>query len=266
MTTAATATAGHDLASPIDPDRFAPPSLAQRARELLAIREPARLALGARRLAATPCGTSRPVLTLPGLGATDASMAPIRRYLASRDHDAQGWGLGRNDGDVESLIERATPVAVDLAERAGRPINLLGWSLGGVLAREIARDRPDIVHRVATFGTPLTGPRHTAAVLAYSDEQLDQVDALIRQREQRPITRPVLAIYSRNDGIVDWRTCIDRTSPHVIHRRAKGTHLAMGLDPDVWRWTAEWFADRAAGHRPVVDHDTANTLPARPSP
>ena len=257
MTTAATATTDHgcdhDLAAEIDPELFAPPPFAQRARELLAVREPARLAFGAPRLAATPRGMSRPLLTLPGLGATDTSMAPIRRYLASRDHDARGWGLGRNDGDVESLIERATPVAADLAERAGRPINLLGWSLGGVLAREIARDRPDIVHRVATYGTPLTGPRHTAAVAAYSDEQLDQVDALIQEREDRPITPPVLAIYSRNDGIVDWRTCIDRTSPHVTHRRASSTHLAMGVDPDVWRWTAEWFADEAeaAGDPPL---------------
>ena len=252
-TSTATATTRHDLAAEIDPALFAPPPFAQRARELLAVREPARLALGAPRLAATPRGTSRPLLTLPGLGATDTSMAPIRRYLASRDHDARGWGLGRNDGDVESLIERATAVAADIAERAGRPINLLGWSVGGVLAREIARDRADIVHRVATYGTPLTGPRHTAAVAAYSDEQLDQVDALIREREDRPITPPVLAIYSRNDGIVDWRTCIDRRSPHVTHRRASSTHLAMGVDPDVWRWTAEWFADEAeaAGHRPL---------------
>ncbi len=234
-----------ELSAEVNPGDFAPPPYAQRARELLGLREPARLALGARRLASTPRGTARSLLTLPGLGATDASMAPIRRYLASRNHDAHGWGLGRNNGDVESLIERTTPVAVELAERSGRAINLLGWSLGGVLAREIARDRPDVVHRVATYGTPLTGPRHTAAVAAYSDDRLDDVDDLIREREQRPITRPVLAIYSRNDGIVDWRACIDRTSPDVTHRRARSSHLAMGLDPDIWRWTAEWFADEA---------------------
>ena len=234
-----------DFTPDIGDEPFSIPSRTQRAREFLVVREPSRLALQAGRLARTPRGDGRPLLAIPGFGSTDASMLPLRRYLAARSHDTQGWGLGRNNGDVEALLERSLVVAAGLAEQARRPINLVGWSLGGVLARELARERPDIVHRVATYGTPLTGPRHTAAAQVYTDDQLLGIDTMIAEREGRTIERPILAIYSRNDGIVDWRTCIDNQTPEVTHRQSTSTHLGMGIDPDVWRWTAEWFAESA---------------------
>lgn len=234
---------------------FAIPPPLQRARELLVTREPARLALQASRLATTPRGAGRPLLAIPGFGATDTSMLPIRRYLATRSHDTHGWGLGRNNGQVEALLDETIPVAARLADLAEQPINLLGWSLGGVIAREVARDRPDLVNRIATYGTPLTGPRFTAAAGAYTSRQLDDVDALIRERQQRPIRRPILAVYSHNDGVVDWRTCIDREHPRVTHRRSTSTHIGMGIDPDVWRWTAEWFAAL-----PVLDSRSEDEL------
>ena len=230
---------------------FSIPSRMQRARKFLIVREPSRLALQVGRLVRTPKGDGRPLLAIPGFGATDASMLPLRRFLAARSHDTRGWGLGRNDGDVEALLERTLVVAAGFADRAQRPINLVGWSLGGVIAREVARDRPDIVNRVATYGTPLTGPRHTAAAQVYTEDQLVGIDALISEREGRPIERPVLAIYSLNDGIVDWRTCIDDQTAEITHRQSTSTHLGMGIDPDVWRWTAEWFAESPSAGQPT---------------
>ncbi len=231
---------------------FAIPSWTQRSRELLVARELPRVLLSVPSLVRAPHGDGRILLTIPGFGAGDASLLPIRRFLSARQHDTRGWGLGRNTGDAELLLDKSLRVAQRLAHDSGKPVNLVGWSLGGVIAREIARDQPDIVHRIATIGTPLTGPRHTVASRSYSPEQLDHIDAIIEQRRPRPIQRPVLAVYSRNDGVVDWRTCIDNDTEGLNHHRSSSTHIGMGIDPDVWIQLAHWFA-------------TSNTMPVPPA-
>ena len=111
-----------------------------------------------------------------------------------------------------------------------------------MLARETARDRPDLVHRVATFGTPLRGPRYTAARRLYPDDELARIEAMIDERTGRPIDVPVTAIYSRNDGIVDWRTCADETTPGAVNVEVLSSHFGLGIDPEVWSYLAHWFA------------------------
>lgn len=207
-------------------------------RELRVAREPLRLLLGAPTLPRSTTRTRR-VITVPGFGASDGSMAALRAYLRSIGHRTTGWGLGRNTGEVERLRDRFVPAVAAAAHEAGDTVDLVGWSLGGVLAREAARDLPDCVGRVVTYGTPVIGgPRYTRAASAYGDERIADIEELIVERERTPIGVPVTAIYSRRDGVVAWRACIDPYDNDVEHVEVRSSHVGMGLDPDVWRTIA----------------------------
>ena len=215
---------------------LAAPTRRQARRELLAMREPFRLAASLRGLLARRAAAPQPVVTVPGFGADDGSMAPLRRYLRRLGHQPEGWGLGRNNGEVETLRDE---LGARIADRTDRPV-LIGWSLGGVIAREVARDLPDVVGGVVTYGTPLIGgPRYTRAAGVYPNERIDEIERLIIEREQVPITVAVTAIYSRNDGIVAWEACIDPYPNNIEHIEVRSSHLGMSLDPDVWRIVAE---------------------------
>ncbi len=202
----------------------------------------ARAPLSAGRLLRTPRGDDRSMFVLPGFGASDGSLLPVRQYLNSRGHDVTGWGLGRNRGDVVGYVRQLIPRIETRVERDGRPANLTGWSLGGVVARELTRLRPDLVNRVATFGTPLFGPRASAASRGFSHEEINHIETLIADRLSVPLPRPIMVIYSKNDGIVDWRACIDEHTPFALNVEVTATHFGMGLSPDVMIHLARWFA------------------------
>ena len=109
-----------------------------------------------------------------------------------------------------------------------------------MLAREVARDNPESVRSVTTYGTPVVGgPRFTTAAGLYTGSQLDVIAKMITEREQTPIIPPVTAIYSRNDGVVAWRACLDPFDNEAEHVEVRSTHLGMGLDPDVWYAVAD---------------------------
>jgi pimeloyl-ACP methyl ester carboxylesterase len=132
-----------------------------------------------------------------------------------------------------------------LATREGRPVRLVGWSLGGYLAREAARDLPHRVDRVVTLGSPVIGgPRYTTTAGFYRAKgtSFDDIDARIAERERNPIQVPITAVYSKSDGVVDWRACIDRTSPHVEHVRVRSSHVGLGFSPEVLRVVATHLA------------------------
>lgn len=205
-----------------------------------------------------------PVMVLPGLGAGDASTAPLRYYLRKHGYDAAGWGLGTNLGgrgmvkDFDTLAERwdidtsrphrgeaevpalceAVIAAVEArAGKAGAPIALVGWSLGGYLAREVARDLPDLVSTVVTMGSPVVGgPKYTSVAPLYRARgvDVDWIAEEIDKRYERPITQPITAIYSRQDGVVGWQASIDHRSPNVDHIEVAVSHMGLGLNARVW--------------------------------
>lgn len=163
-------------------------------------------------------------------------MAPIRRYLRWLGHDARTWGLGTNMGDPQRDAELMAASVSRLAEEAGRPVALVGWSLGGVIAREVARRDPHVVSQVITYGTPVVGgPNHTVAARTYEPAERDRVERLIEEvNAADPIRVPVTTIFTRRDGVVSWPACIDRTTPGVRHVEVRSTHIGLGIDPDVW--------------------------------
>jgi pimeloyl-ACP methyl ester carboxylesterase len=215
-----------------------PPPIGRLAWEALSGVELGRLLLRSPALLGAPRGNA-PVAVLPGYGADDASTLPLRTFLRRLGHEVQGWSLGRNRGDVEALLPRVTEGVRALAERHGRPVHLVGQSLGGVLARELARNEPDRIAQVVTLGTPVVGgPSATRLGFRYSPQQRARISAVIEERNRIPISVPVTAVYSRRDGIVAWEACIDHHNAQVDHVEVSSSHLGMGLDPAVWMLTA----------------------------
>ena len=211
---------------------FATPTTIGRLRELRVVREPWRLGTNSLAMARQPRGGGRPVVVIPGFGANDSSTFVVRSYLIGLGYRCSGWGLGVNNGEVEVQLEQAIDVVQRRFDSDGRRVSLVAWSLGGVIAREVARDRPEIVGNVVTFGTPLYGPRHTATSMSKPSSRRDEIEAQILERSTRRITRPVTSIYSRNDGVVNWEACVD-PDPRTENVEVSSSHIGLGLDPDV---------------------------------
>ena len=211
--------------------------------ELLSGLEFGRLLARSPWLLAAPRGDAL-VVVLPGYGADDASTLPLRWFLRRLGHDVKGWTLGRNGGNVPALMPRVARAVRELAEQHERPVHLVGQSLGGVLARETARDHPDAVAQVITLGTPVVGgPSYTRVAFAYDARQQERITATVEERSRLPIRVPLTVVYSRRDGIVSWEACIDHVTPQARHVEVSSSHFGMGVDPAVWKLAAELLAD-----------------------
>ncbi|MEO0422892.1 MAG: alpha/beta hydrolase [Pseudomonadota bacterium] len=215
-------------------------------KEVFTVLDVAGAAASALRLQRLPRCDGQRVLTLPGYGFDDVSLLALRVQLRALGAEATGWGLGINFGQVGKLLPRVSARVREAAGAAGGPVALIGWSLGGYLAREVARDQPALVSRVITLGSPLRGgPRYTVVRSVYESlgYDLDHLDAQIQARQQeRPLQVPVTAVYSKRDGIVAWRACIDEVESVTEHVAVKATHLGLCYAPAV----LEVIADRLA--------------------
>jgi surfactin synthase thioesterase subunit len=148
------------------------------------------------------------------------------------------------------------------ARRAQQEVHLIGWSLGGYLAREVARERPDLVRQVITLGTPVVGgPKYTVVARAFHRQgiDVDAIEAEIELRNQISFHTPVTAIYSRKDAVVSWEACIDRDAANVEHIEVRTTHLGFGFSPEVYKIIAKRLAVEADSPR----HGLASNPPQR---
>ena len=195
-------------------------------------------------LSRAPRGDGHPVLVLPGLIADDSSTSPLRRFLASRGYDVHGWGLGRNLGLRPGLESKMKARLRQLHRTSGRKVSIVGWSLGGVFAREIAGAVPDAVRSVITLGSPIRGnPRSTNAWRIYELASGQSVDdpKLRRPREAAPPV-PTTSIYSRTDGIVAWQTSVEPPSDRAESIEVMGSHCGLGVNASVWYAVADRLA------------------------
>ena len=211
--------------------------------ELGAALDAARLVGAFPRLVTAPRGDGHLVIDIPGWKAPEVSGAPLRAYLRRLGYDARGWGFGTNTGNPRRDIERLAARVLQQVEEAGAPASLVGWSLGGVIAREVARLHPEAVRRVITYGTPVGGPTYTTVARAYGRRSDDGGHRESRRLDETdPIRVPLTVLFSRRDGIVSWQACIDHASPSAEHVEISSTHLGMGFDPDVWAIVADRLA------------------------
>lgn len=227
----------------------APPDRLRVVREARGLIELPRLLLRFPVLALQPRGNGEPILLFPAHGMGDGSTVILKAYLRLIGYRARGLGLGRNMGAIADLLPRVLKRLASFARRSNQKVTLIGWSFGGYIAREIARERPDLVRQVITLGTPVIGgPKYTAVAEMYRRRGMD-IEAIAAEVEWRNqvalLEMPVVAIYSRADAVVAWEACIDRETPHVEHVEVRTTHLGFGFSPEVYKIIARKLAETA---------------------
>jgi len=162
-------------------------------------------------LSLAPRGDGHPVLVLPGLVASDTSTRPLRSFLKSRGYAVSGWRQGRNLGPREGVQHAMVDLVHELSDTHGRKVSLIGWSLGGVYARQLAKMMPDRVRSVITLGSPFAGnPKATNAWRIYemaSGRRADEQDPPFGGSISATPPVPTTAIFSRTDGICAWKGC-----------------------------------------------------------
>lgn len=209
-------------------------------RELAVWRDVVRLPRLAQYRRAVPRGKAR-VIVVPGFLTSDRVTWVMRQFLASLGYRVSGWGLGRNHGRVPELIEQLGEQVASAGKR--EPVHLVGWSLGGFIAREVAREHPGCVAQVITLGSPVVGgPKYTAGAGYYRDKlgvDLDALEQEISERDKTPLRVPITAFYSPIDAVVCPAATIDRVNPQTVHIEVQCSHAGFGFKPEVLAQVAE---------------------------
>src|SRR5215213_5696124 len=195
-----------------------------------------------------PRGDGHPVLVLPGLAASDESTRPLRWFLRTRGYHTHGWRLGRNTGPSARIRTGLGDRVRGVAEQHGRRISLVGWSLGGIYAREIARTAPDAVRQVITLGSPFRSLETTTRSDVPLRDAPGDPDHSGRLRRDvgddagRGLRVPTTAIYTRTDGVVPWQLCVERPGPRRESVEVHGSHIGLGHNPAVLLAVADRLA------------------------
>ncbi len=223
-------------------------------RRNLALREVPRAAgefasffVARRRLLGLPKGDGRPVLVMPGLAGGDGSTLALRRLLRGLGYHVHAWRLGRNWGPTDRIIDGLGERTRGLLEQHGQKLTLIGHSLGGIYAREIARNAPDAVRHVITLGSPFHRPRSGSSAAdplfrALSPLHSDRAKDVDPQEIARPIEVPPTEIFTRSDGVVPWEVCTVNPGPFTECIRVRGSHSGLIHNPAV----IEIICDRLA--------------------
>ena len=199
-----------------------------------------------------PRGDGHSVVVFPGLAASDMSTLPLRSFLRERGYHPHGWTLRRNFGPREGVLERSLEHVRKVRHESGRKVSLIGWSLGGAFAREIAKLAPDEVRCVITLGTPFTGdPKANNAWRIYefaSGHLVDDHETVERVRQAPSV--PTTSIFSRSDGIVAWPCCLQERGPLAESIEVTASHIGMGANPAVWYAVADRLSQRVGHWQP----------------
>jgi predicted alpha/beta hydrolase family esterase len=186
-------------------------------------------------LSLAPRGDGHPVLVLPGLVASDVSTRPLRAFLKSRGYAVSGWKQGRNLGLRHGVQDAMVDLLQEMNDTHGRKVSLVGWSLGGLYARQLAKMMPDRVRGVITLGSPFaSGPKATNAWRVYelaSGRSADEEDHRFGGTLAGTPPVPTTAIFSRTDGVCAWQGCVEKTSATSESIEVESSHCGMGHHP-----------------------------------
>ncbi len=180
-----------------------------------------------------PVGDGHPVVVFPGLGASDVSTLPLRNFLRDRGYTPYPWKQGFNFGPKHGVLKHARDHVEQIAQRHGEKVSLVGWSLGGIYAREIAKELPQHARCVVTLGTPFAGhPRATNAWRFYEFVSGQSVhDHELAEQVRMPPACPTTSIYSKTDGVVAWRCSLNEPADHTENIEVHASHIGMGMNP-----------------------------------
>lgn len=197
-------------------------------------------------------GDGHPVILFPGLGANGKSVSTLRAYCIALGYEAFDWGQGTNNGptgDFDEWLHSLKSRIDELLSGYTQPATLIGWSLGGFYARELAKLMGPDIREVITMGTPFNADSDSTNVgwlfrllngssLPYNPE--------LSQRLRTPPSIRTTSIYSRSDGVVSWETCCHPERSDLVHDiEIRGSHLGMNWNRDVLAVVADRLAQNS---------------------
>jgi pimeloyl-ACP methyl ester carboxylesterase len=208
-------------------------------------------------LAFAPRGDGHPVLVIPGLLATNRSTSSLRRFLGYLGYDARGWSLGRNLGP-RSIGAQGDKLEAELAritQETQRKVSIVGWSLGGIMARIVSQRSPEAVRQVISMGSGFGGqPQATNASAIYAFLSGERIEGPVTQALAHEASRqpevPSTSIFARGDGIVSWQNCLGPQNDRSENIRVRGSHCGLGFNPAVWYAVADRLAQSEDNWRP----------------
>lgn len=214
---------------------FEAPPTWKAALEYRAIGERANLALTRPLLRHLRRGDGHPVLVFPGFTTSDRSTEPLRDVLKDLGYRTYAWGNGVNIGPTPAILEGLVRRLDRAYRRDGEEVSLIGWSLGGIYARELARAFPHRVRQVVTLGSPIqmTGADRSGATRMWKAMRRYHVQNFIRdERDGRKphLAVPSTSIYTKTDGVVDWRASLIERTERSENIRVFGSHCGLGFN------------------------------------
>lgn len=183
-------------------------------------------------------GDGHPVLVLPGFMASDKSTKVLRKFIQNKGYNAIAWELGRNKGEVE-ILDLLFLKLEEIYEEYGQKISIVGWSLGGVLARQLAKGKPDLIRQVITLGSPfrdISAPNNASWVynLISGGKRVVDLDPELLNDLPKPAPVPTTAVYSKEDGVVSWEVCVEeKETPIHQNIQVRGSHIGLGVNASV---------------------------------
>lgn len=181
-----------------------------------------------------PSGDGHPVLVLPGFLASSRSTYFLRRFLIRLGYAGHRWKLGRNLGYRPDLYDRIGARLLELADRYQSKVSLIGWSLGGVYARELAREWPHAVRSVISMGSPFRHPQSTnvRTIYEFFSGRIEDYGEQLLERLAQPPPVPTTALYTRGDGVVAWQSTVEHSERHDVENiHVGGAHMGLGFNP-----------------------------------
>lgn len=178
-------------------------------------------------------GDGHSVIVFPGFLSGDLATMPLRGFLNDRGFEAHAWYSGFNLGPRKGVISRSVDHLREVQQRSGRKVSLVGWSLGGIYAREIAKIAPDCVRCVVTLGSPFAGPgRATNAWRLYQliNGAADIAeDRFLGLRVAPPV--PTTSLLSKTDGVVAWQASMQQPGGDTENIEITSSHMGMAMNP-----------------------------------
>ena len=219
--------------------------------------------------ALAPRGDGQPVLVLPGLTTGDRATLSLRNFLKTKGYPTYGWKMGLNLGPRPGVEQGLIDLVDGLADKHGRKVSIVGWSLGGIYARQLGKMMPDRIRQVISLGSPFGGhPRATNAWRVYemaSGQSSDHGDRHMGGEIAAPPPVPTTAIYSKTDGICAWQNCIEVKSDIAENIEVKASHCGLGHHPAVVYAVADRLSQPEGGWKPFDRSGVKAVIYPRPS-
>ena len=197
-----------------------------------------------------PSGDGHPVVVCPGFLTSDTATGFLRRFIRSKGYQVYGWNLGRNlgPGSTGGNIDLLAEWVLTVYRQSRRKVSLVGWSLGGVMARELAKTMPDQVRQVITLGSPLAGKPEASTIswiyekVAGNPDLSPEIQEIVKNLHNPPENVPSTAVFTKTDGIVPWRACIEPESAMTDNIEVYASHCGLGVNPIVFFAIADRLA------------------------